>query len=337
MLGVNSGTEDGCAVQVTLSPTAEVVVKHCVDLLLSTEDFPEKSAINILVKAFSASSPELASSFVHPAATRALALLKDPACDDTSTRNALAVLKSVAALPQDSALPNQRLSHAVDVVHGAVVTAIELIKPSSTTAPNISLGLMALLTQLEPSRPEYRALYSAAGSALARLVLADEAMLQTRLKAIVALHNLSKQVPDMDDQSDRAQAARGMLRHGMGVAVAVVGSESVPEEVRCEGLKLLLSGLEAAPEDQKATLMQYVAPLAVHMLKDSSATAAVAQGVQAITVLAPQPEFKAQLATLPPSMKADLQRALTAGAAKQGGPSGAKKEKKKINFSSFRK
>merc|ERR1719353_872060 len=78
----------GLLQEVTLSPTAEVVVKHCVDLLLSTEDFPEKSAINILVKAFSASSPELASSFVHPAATRALALLKDPACDDTSTRNA---------------------------------------------------------------------------------------------------------------------------------------------------------------------------------------------------------------------------------------------------------
>merc|ERR1711998_348253 len=103
----------------------------------------------------------------------------------------------------------------------------------------------------------------------------------------------------------------------MTAAVAVVGTLNAPEQVRCEGLQLLMFGLEAAGEQNKPAVMAFVAPLAIHMLKDNSAAAAVQQGIQAITTLATQQEFKLQLAAMPASMKAVLQTALQSGAAKQ--------------------
>eukprot|EP00656_Telonema_subtile_P051954 TRINITY_DN7109_c0_g2_i1.p1 TRINITY_DN7109_c0_g2~~TRINITY_DN7109_c0_g2_i1.p1 ORF type:complete len:1919 (+),score=538.84 TRINITY_DN7109_c0_g2_i1:80-5836(+) len=321
--------------EVAGSASSEMVVQRCIELLLSNQDFPVESAIHIFAQAFTSSSPETAITFAHPAAEKALQLLRDPSCDDANTRSSFSVLKSVAALSHESSLTDAQRDHAVAVLHAAVTTATNMLMPHSTTPPNFSLGLMALLAQLDPSKPACLSLQEAAGDGLGKLALSEEACVDARRKAVVTMRNLSQSAGQPGEQQD---GARAILRYGMKASVLLVGSSTAPEDVRCEALTLLLFGLEAAGEQHKAQLMELVAPLTVHMLKDSEAAVAVAGGLQAITALAPQPEFKAQLALLPASMKADLQRALTSGPGKQGA-GGAKtvKQKAKINFSSFRK
>jgi len=332
-------------VKQTTMKEGELVIKLAVEFVQSSADFPGVCALQIYHEAFAAASATCCVSFTQPAAAKALDQLSGKDCDDVGTRYSIAVLKSVALLTQnaDDALTPSLKEHAADVLHAAVASTVGLLQPSENTGAALPLALMALVSQLQPDHKLFIPLYEAAAAALERVALCDQVVEDCRHKAVVVLRGLSQpasqlRASDAEGAADRVAAAKCMLRCGMMAAVALVGSSSAPEKVRCEALQLLLLGLEAAGDEHKTSVMALVAPLTLHMLKDSKAVAAVQQGVSAITVLAPQQEFKVQLAALPAAMKADLQRALQQGATQAKTQATGKAAKKgKMKLGSFRK